>query len=422
MRYSLLLIVLLLIFLSGCSGSPAGVEIGADSDGLNESQEKELGTDPTVADTDDDGLNDSVEANKYGTDPTVADTDNDGLNDSVEINQYETDPTSADTDDDGLTDGAEVIEYGTDPTDPDTDGEGLDDYEEVVEYGTDPTDPDTDGNAGRLGGLDDYKEVVEYGTDPTDPDTDGDGLEDEEEIERYETEPTVADTDEDGLNDRVEINTYETDPTLADSDEDGLNDGVEINTYETDPTDPDTDNDGIYDGDDENPLHRDKYVLIRNDPGCNMTPDDFDEITAAFESAPISNPDEKNGINLNFIEKENSDLEMYIIGYRIAVFQTEVRNNGAKVGGYAAPGRRVYVDCSYNSDVVASTLMHELGHDSGLNRFEGIDSRKISMQEYPSVMNYNSPATYIGYAERDWQRIANETRRFAGPPVPNTMD
>lgn len=72
-----------------------------------------------------------------------SDTDNDGVPDSEEA-VLGTDPTNPDTDGDGLPDGEEV-DRGTNPTNPDTDGDGLLDGEEV-DRGTDPTNPDTDGD------------------------------------------------------------------------------------------------------------------------------------------------------------------------------------------------------------------------------------------------------------------------------------
>jgi hypothetical protein len=56
-----------------------------DSDGLNNSGELTAGTNPTVADTDGDGLNDGAEVNTHTTNPLVADTDGDGVNDGAEV-------------------------------------------------------------------------------------------------------------------------------------------------------------------------------------------------------------------------------------------------------------------------------------------------------------------------------------------------
>jgi hypothetical protein len=62
-----------------------------DDDGLTDTEEAALGTDPLLADTDGDGLSDAEEA-VYGTDPLLADTDGDGFEDGVEVDAG-TDPT-----------------------------------------------------------------------------------------------------------------------------------------------------------------------------------------------------------------------------------------------------------------------------------------------------------------------------------------
>lgn len=59
------------------------------------------------ADRDRDGLSDVEEA-RLGTSPTSADTDGDGLFDKEEVDTYETDPLDPDTDGDTFQDGAEV--------------------------------------------------------------------------------------------------------------------------------------------------------------------------------------------------------------------------------------------------------------------------------------------------------------------------
>lgn len=65
------------------------------------------GTDPTLADTDSDGLSDNADINTHGTDPRANDTDGDELDDGRELD-LEADVLDGDTDDDGLPDGAEV--------------------------------------------------------------------------------------------------------------------------------------------------------------------------------------------------------------------------------------------------------------------------------------------------------------------------
>ena len=126
-----------------------------DGDGLNDSYEEMLGSDPTSNDTDMDGLNDSYEVLELGSDPTSNDTDMDGLNDSYEVLELDSDPTSNDTDMDGLNDSYEVLELDSDPTSNDTDMDGLNDSYEVLELDSDPTSNDTD-----MDGLKDEWEVT----------------------------------------------------------------------------------------------------------------------------------------------------------------------------------------------------------------------------------------------------------------------
>jgi outer membrane protein OmpA-like peptidoglycan-associated protein len=89
-----------------------------------------------------------------------SDSDGDGLSDSVEV-ELRTDPFDPDTDRDGLTDGEEVLKYKTDPLNEDTDYDSLKDGEEVNKYGTNPLMRDTDS-----GGVADGHEVKEDRTNP----------------------------------------------------------------------------------------------------------------------------------------------------------------------------------------------------------------------------------------------------------------
>ena len=84
------------------------------------------------------------------------DSDGDGLADSVEI-QLGTDPALPDTDGDGLEDGQEVLVYGSDASAQDTDGDGCNDGAEISDDATlgglrDPLNPwdfyDVAGSAG----------------------------------------------------------------------------------------------------------------------------------------------------------------------------------------------------------------------------------------------------------------------------------
>jgi len=212
-----------------------------DGDGLTNSEEAQIGSDPQLADTDRDGLSDGDEVRIHGTSPLDADTDGDGLSDGEEVETHQTDPLSDDTDEDGLTDLAELQDHGTDPLQPDTDGDGLTDREEVRDTGTDPLADDTDGD-----GLGDREEIEQHGTDPLDADSDDDGLSDGREVDEIGTSPLDADTDDDRLPDGAELNAG-TDPRDDDSDDDGLSDGAELLDHRTDPLSDDTDLDGLTD-------------------------------------------------------------------------------------------------------------------------------------------------------------------------------
>ena len=85
-----------------------------EPDGLTNAQELARGTDPEVADTDGDGLNDGPEVSTHSTNPLIADTDRDGLTDGAEVNTHATNPTLVDTDSDTYSDSSEVAE-GTNP-------------------------------------------------------------------------------------------------------------------------------------------------------------------------------------------------------------------------------------------------------------------------------------------------------------------
>ena len=72
--------------------------IDSDGDGLRDTEEAELGTDPWDSDTDGDGLTDSEEHERYLTNPLAADSDNDGVSDSDEILYSHTNPLVAEFD------------------------------------------------------------------------------------------------------------------------------------------------------------------------------------------------------------------------------------------------------------------------------------------------------------------------------------
>lgn len=136
-----------------------------------------------MTDTDGDGVLDDVEI-YFEMDPNKADTDGDGLSDYVELYETDTEPTLIDSDEDGINDGeedadedqltnAEEVALGTDANRRDTDGDGLADGNEVKELATDPLKADTDED-----GLTDEEEGI-LGLDPKKQKSDGITLDDE---------------------------------------------------------------------------------------------------------------------------------------------------------------------------------------------------------------------------------------------------
>jgi gliding motility-associated-like protein len=250
--------------LDPCSPNPAAVATAdCDNDGLTTAQETIAGTNPAIADTDGDGLNDGEEVtgvDQVSTVSVATGTSNPLDACDPNINAL----TTNDCDNDGL-DNADEILAGTDNTNPDTDGDGLNDGEEVtgvdqisttaVATGTsDPLNP-CDPNINALStndcdndGLDNAQELI-VGTNNNLADTDSDGLNDGEEVTGLDQISTVAiatatsdplnpcdpnanalltnDCDNDGLDNAAEL-LAGTDNTIADTDGDGLNDGEEV--------------------------------------------------------------------------------------------------------------------------------------------------------------------------------------------------
>ncbi len=144
------------------SGAPLAEKITSNGVLVDPTSVTFPGTPPIGwGDTDGDGLADNIEMrgwivtvrNVDGTtmlrgvtsDPLVADTDGDGLNDAQEAN-LRFDPRSIDTDDDQINDYAEFNEVYSNGLDQDTDDDGLDDYLEFAFFHTSPLFVDTDGD------------------------------------------------------------------------------------------------------------------------------------------------------------------------------------------------------------------------------------------------------------------------------------
>lgn len=248
-----------------------------DGDSLGNRDEINIGTDPTLRDTDGDGVDDGTEVGtdinnpKKTTDSTLIDalnpnndSDNDGLTNQTE-KKFGSNPESTDSDNDGVPDKIE-FDLDLDPNSADSDGDGILDINEdsdgdglsnslEISLGLNPSVADSDGD-----GVDDGDEdadndnlpnsvEVTLGLDPNDNDTDKDGVLDGEE-----------DFDGDGLSNQLEV-SLGLDPALKDSDGDGVADGDEDNDNDgltnaeevrlgLDPSNNDTDGDGIKDSED----------------------------------------------------------------------------------------------------------------------------------------------------------------------------
>jgi hypothetical protein len=124
------------IGLSELIGTPSSTQ-APDSAALIIAQEtSQAATAIASGDRDGDGLSDSQEG-YLGTNPNIPDSDQDLLNDGEEVLSWSTNPLNRDTDGDKLSDGEEVRSIGTDPSNPDTDGDGIFDGDEVI-MGSDP--------------------------------------------------------------------------------------------------------------------------------------------------------------------------------------------------------------------------------------------------------------------------------------------
>lgn len=273
-----------------------------DSDGLGDALEYTTrvdsdpnnNLDPNDPDTDNDGLFDGVNSftslgensipSPYQgckTNPTLQDSDGDGLNDSNELvvtwsatvnggSQSESfilNPCSADTDGDTLFDGinsntnigellytnAAYPSCKTHPNRTDTDGDGLSDSQEIA-ANTNPCDNDSDDD-GLPDGLEIALQQVYPSLSALDSDSDNDNFTDYEEYcdRKNGTDIPTGYTNPKSICTAVNDPAWDTSPIVADTDEDGRLDGDERKQstdpfYITDPMDKDTDDDSISDG------------------------------------------------------------------------------------------------------------------------------------------------------------------------------
>ena len=247
-----------------------------DGDGIPDTTETKIGTNPNDADSDDDGVMDGVEPNPSGDsdgdgsiDALDPDSDNDGLFDGTELGlactgkdtapnsthcvadadpATKTDPLDADTDDGGAKDGSEDLNHNgaqdageTDPT---------------ATHGADDADLLDDDKDGLTNG-----EEKAIGSDPKDADSDDDGVKDGDEANPSDDSDgdhvinvLDPDSDNDGLADGTELGFDCEDPATDKTKKHCVADG-DAGATVTSPIDPDTDHGGVKDGNEDENLN-----------------------------------------------------------------------------------------------------------------------------------------------------------------------
>lgn len=254
-------------------------------------------------------------------------------------------------------------------------------------------------------------EDLQHGTNPLEVDTDEDGLTDYEEIHNYKTNPLSRDTDEDGLSDSKEIEVG-THPTIFDSSGDGLPDGYTYN---------------------ESRLDVDRYNFIVEITAGEHTavPDKKEQIREYLDGVPVYSRMGEKGINVVFIETEPvveqprfSSWEEYettyypenhtLDGYGVHHISVVDSLGEGRATGYTSSAiDGMVVEEQRTEKQTIDIMLHEMGHQMGLwSGYDGIDSKKYDWNEYPSVMNYNSPVVLeeysLQYASTDYTIIQNQ--------------
>ena len=312
---------------------------------------------------------------------------------------------SIDLDGDGATLPSE-IDADTNPLSSDTDGDEIDDGKEMY-IGTEPLVMDTDSD-----GLTDGEEVNEQWTDPLTPDTDSDSLYDSVEVNQYESHPSDATTVDNGLRDGEQVNygfSPTANPTIANINTSVGNIYTERPfTQERRPSDSDADNDGYVDRVEQrdNPLDPDKKDVVLEVEYMNGTAPNVASLLLLQETYNDSPVDYGKGINLHYhiagetrrvenLSAQNFFGEWYPeqtsdTGTIYVLYADSLRSDDRAVGGYASTEEPAFAVDSGGQRSQTRTTAHELGHSLGITFYNGVDSKEVPYEQYPSVMNYNS--------------------------------
>ncbi|MFT7405608.1 amidase family protein [Zhongshania sp.] len=264
-------------------------DLDDDNDGVLDSDEAEIGSNPLLVDSDEDGVADGDDAFPTDNSETEdtdrdgignnadADDDGDGLSDTDE-QSLGTDPKRADSDSDGVSDSQDAFPKDSSET-ADTDGDGVGDNSDAFPADSLETkDTDDDGVGDNADAFpEDETESVDTDGDGvgnnTDEDDDNDGLGDAEE-QSLGTDPLLADSDSDGVSDSQDA--FPTDDSeTADADGDGAGDNGDAFPADSSET-TDTDGDGVGDNTDAFPEDSSETVDTDGDGVGNNTDEDDD--------------------------------------------------------------------------------------------------------------------------------------------------
>jgi gliding motility-associated-like protein len=270
-------------------GTPNFLDVDSDNDGITDCTEAG-GTDANgdgridgFADSDNDGLANSVDPNTSGTPLAIPDTDGDGL-----ANIFD-----KDSDNDGITDcreagGADANGDGLIDGFADSDGDGLANSVDPSTAGTPLPVPNSDGHGlpnylDRDSDNDGIADIVEAGG----TDTNGDG-----EVDNF------ADNDGDGISNQVDPGTNGTPLPVGDKDGDGRANYVDL----------DSDNDGIQDAIEAGGTDPDNDGRIGNGPVTDSDNDGLsDLVDSSTGGTPLGIPNFDGDVVPDYLDKDSDN-------------------------------------------------------------------------------------------------------------------